>query len=525
MSDARLKDKSWRISHFYKIKDKQKNLVTFKRNKAQRHFNENKHTRNIILKSRQLGFTTDEAIDMLDETLFEKNSESLLIAQDLDKSKDIFDNKIKLAWDNFKLSHLYEVDLNSARRLKVGFGDGNYSSIVVDLSGRSGTFNRLHITEFAKICKEFPDRAREIIEGSIPAVPLEGRVDIESTAEESFGIFHDIFWEAWNRGEPKHPTQFKAHFYNWRWDEQIEQINPITDLPKEFLEYQLLHSLNDKEISYYYLKFLSLGENDRSWATMKKEFPTTPEEAFTASGEKFFDLNKTLALRTEKPILTLGNWNYYGEYEVGHRYIMGCDVSEGVKRHNSTVVIIDLDYKFLVNDMKITKPKVVAVYSSNEIAPDLFAYEVKSGGQRYGNCTAGVERNNHGFTTLSKLKEIYFNIYMDANDKLGWHTNKSSKPKMMHELRTAVHDGLLIVSDQALKQEIMMFPSLELNETDTNEEDESKGHYDRTIAVAIAWQLQSLATAGVAPHLHDDDKPTPQANSGEGFTSPFNELI
>lgn len=505
MTDARLKDKAWRTSHFYKIRDKEKNLVTFKRNKAQRHFNENKHTRNIILKSRQLGFTTDEAIDMLDETLFEKNSESLLIAQDLDKSKDIFDNKIKLSWDNFALKHLYEVDLNSARRLKVGFGDGSYSSVVVDLSGRSGTFNRLHITEFAKICKEFPDRAREIIEGSIPAVPMSGRVDIESTAEDPFGLFHDIFWEAWNRGEPKHPTQFKAHFYNWRWDEEIERVTPISDLPKEFLDYQLKYQLSDKEISYYYLKFLSLGDDVRGWATMKKEFPTTPEEAFFAAGDKFFDLNKSLELRTEKPTQTLGNWNYYGDFQPGHRYIMGCDVSEGVKRHNSTIIILDMDWIYSLNGIKIQKPKVVATYASNQIAPDLFAYEVKNGGMRYGNCMAGVERNNHGFTTLSKLKEIYFNIYKDTNDKLGWHTNAATKPKMMHELRTAIHEGLVEIADQSLKLEIVSFPSLELNTSNTDEEDESVGHYDRTIALAIAWQLRSLALPGYQPDLKDNE--------------------
>src|SRR3990167_310772 len=202
----RLSSKDWRLTHFYKIRDKKKNLITFKRNKAQSHFNEHKHTRNIILKSRQLGFTTDEAIDMLDDCLFNRNTDCLIIAQDLDVAKDIFDNKVKLAWDNFVLKNEYASDLNSARRIKLNFGDGNYSSITVDSSGRAGTYHRLHITEFAKLCKAFPDRAKEVLDGSIPAVPTDGRVDIESTAEESTGLFYEMFWEAWQRGEPKHQT-------------------------------------------------------------------------------------------------------------------------------------------------------------------------------------------------------------------------------------------------------------------------------------------------------------------------------
>ena len=103
----RLGSKEWRVEHFYKIKNKQKQLVTFKKNKAQRDFDKNKHCRNIILKSRQLGFTTLEAIDMLDDTLFQRNMDCLFIAQDLETAKDIFDNKIKLAWDNFVLADQY----------------------------------------------------------------------------------------------------------------------------------------------------------------------------------------------------------------------------------------------------------------------------------------------------------------------------------------------------------------------------------------------------------------------------------
>ena len=71
--DKRLSDKEFRISHFYKIKTKNQTFVTFKRNRAQQDFHKNKHTRNIILKSRQLGFTTDEAMDTLDDVAFNRN--------------------------------------------------------------------------------------------------------------------------------------------------------------------------------------------------------------------------------------------------------------------------------------------------------------------------------------------------------------------------------------------------------------------------------------------------------------------
>ena len=276
--DKRLITKDWRINNLYKIRDKKQNLIKFKRNKAQEDFAKNKWTRNIILKSRQLGFTTDESVDSLDDALFTKNTECLLIAQNLDAGKAIFDKKIELAWKNVhpELKKLYKVDANTAQTLKFEFGDGSFSTIAVDTNGRSGTYNRVHVTEFADICKKYPAKAKDILDGTIPAVPTNGRVDIESTSQGASGDFYDIFTRAWDRGEPKNPVEFKAHFYNWTWDEEIESIEPI-EVPEKFREYQKINNLTDQQITYYYFKWLSLNEN---WNSLHKEYPTTPEEAF-----------------------------------------------------------------------------------------------------------------------------------------------------------------------------------------------------------------------------------------------------
>lgn len=282
MSDKRLLDKNWRISYLYKIRDKNQQLIKFKRNPAQEHYNKNKWYRNLILKSRQLGFTTDESIDSLDDTLFTKNTECLLIAHNLDAAKAIFDKKIELAWNNLHpdLKKLYKVDTNSAQALKFEFGDGTFSNIAVDTTGRSGTYNRVHVTEFADMCKKYPQKARDIIEGTIPAVPTLGRVDIESTSQGASGEFFDMFMDAYERGEPTLPVQYKAHFYNWLWDyEELEKIVPISNLPKEFREYQKLHKLTDVQITYYYHKWESLNKD---WNSLRREYPTTPEEAFDA---------------------------------------------------------------------------------------------------------------------------------------------------------------------------------------------------------------------------------------------------
>lgn len=56
--------------------------------------------RNIILKARQLGLTTLVCILWIDHALFNKNQHCSIIAQNLETVGDIFNDKIKFAYDN-----------------------------------------------------------------------------------------------------------------------------------------------------------------------------------------------------------------------------------------------------------------------------------------------------------------------------------------------------------------------------------------------------------------------------------------
>lgn len=482
LKEKRLLNKDWRIAHLYKIKNKDKQLVTFKRNKAQIEFNKNKHTRNIILKSRQLGFTTEEVIDTLDDVLFTRNFDSLFIAQDLDTAKDIFNNKVVLAWENFCFQDYYLIDRNSARRLKFGFGGGLYSSITVDSTGRSGTFQRLHITEFARLCKMFPDKAKEVLEGSIPSVPIGGRVDIESTASGSDGRFYDLFWEAWEKKDYNlQHSEFKAHFYNWLYDEEIDKIKTI-DVPTEFRAYQNDHKLNDFQISFYYLKWLSLNKD---WQALKTEYPTTPFEAFESSGNKLFDAVKVSLTKIENGERQ-GDWIFYEPPKLGHRYAIGADVGEGVGRDSSAATLWDFTP---------IKPRVAAEYKNNKVPPDLFAYELKTAGERYYNALIAVERNNHGHTTLSKLREIYpeRQIYKDDKDKFGWDTNLVTKPKMMYDFSTAINNEWVEIPSKVIQSEARRYDKEHLR---MKKGDDTTQHYDLLIATAIGFQMKDFAKAG-----------------------------
>ena len=290
--DQRLLNKEWRIDHLYQIRNKDGKLIQFKRNRVQKHYGENKWTRNLILKSRQLGFTTYEAIDALDDVLFTPNVDALMIAHNLEAGESIFNKKIGFAWEKLppEIRSLYGVDAKTTKTLKFDFGKKGFSSIAVDTSGRSGTYQRVHITELADMAKKYPKKIPDIIEGTIPAIPTTGRLDIESTSQGASGEFYEMFMEAWERGEPTIPQQYKAHFYNWTWDdEELARINPLPfdqmQQKEKFEIYAERHNLNQTEITYYYQKWLSLN---KKWNALKREYPTTPQEAFDAVSEGTF---------------------------------------------------------------------------------------------------------------------------------------------------------------------------------------------------------------------------------------------
>jgi hypothetical protein len=291
--DKRLLDKEWRIDNLYKIRNKEGQLIKFVRNRAQKHYGEHKWFRNLVLKSRQLGFTTYEAIDSLDDVLFTPNMDALMIAHNLESGESIFNKKISFAWDKLpaEIRQLYSIDNKTSKTLKFDFGTKGFSSIAVDTSGRSGTYQRVHITELAEIAKKYPKKIPDIIEGTIPAIPSTGRLDVESTSQGASGEFYDMFMEAWERGAPTQNQHYKAHFYNWTWDdEEMARIHtpiPFEDMDQKekFQDYAEKHKLTQVEITYYYQKWLSLN---KKWNALKREYPTTPQEAFDAVSEGTF---------------------------------------------------------------------------------------------------------------------------------------------------------------------------------------------------------------------------------------------
>lgn len=274
--------REWRLNNLYWIINEKLERVRFRPNAAQLMLIKNMWFFNLILKARQMGFTTFICILFLDTCLFRDNTHCGIIAHTLPDAEEFFSNKVRYAYENLPedLRKARSAPSDSAKKL--AFSNG--SSIRVGTSLRSGTLYMLHISEFGKVCARNPAKAREIVTGGLNTVHAGQFVFIESTAEGREGYFYEFCDEAKKRllqGVQPNQLQFRFHFFPWWQDDRYEMDQAVV-ITKEMKEYfdslagKGIH-LTRKQMNWYVAKE-SIQRDD-----MMREYPSTPEEAFNAS--------------------------------------------------------------------------------------------------------------------------------------------------------------------------------------------------------------------------------------------------
>lgn len=312
-----LADPMWRISSgcLYQIMTKAPeaddpeatNIVNFKPNRAQRTFLGRLWTRNVILKARQLGFTTLVCLLWLDHALFVPNQRCVMVAQDIPKATALFRDKVKFAYD--RLPAAIRDRIPTLEMTKTQIVLANNSSVEVTNSARSGTVHRLHISEMGKIGATHPHKAREIVTGSFPAVPLVGGITIvESTAEGQAGEFYNIASKALanaESGKRLNPRDFRFNFFPWH-DEAgyvMDEDQPETREDTEY--FTELEAITGKTITRkqrnWYIATRDAdfsGDEEKMW----QEYPSTPSEAWQVSLEGTYYAKQLSAARKQKRI-------------------------------------------------------------------------------------------------------------------------------------------------------------------------------------------------------------------------------
>lgn len=276
----------WRIDNLYRIQDEHGREALFKRNAAQLLWWKRRHFRNIILKGRQIGFSTEIALEILDECLFTPNFAAGIIDYSLDDAKKKL-RKITFALERlpaYVTKKVWPVRINTET---LEFSNG--SRVEVGTSHRGGTIQHLHVSEYGKISAARPDKAIEIKTGGFGTVHVGHRIDVESTAEGHGGEFYDMVQQAEKmakEGRAYSPLDFKLHFFAW-WHKEEYRLDPRqVRLPTEIEEYfsklEAEHGIrcDASQIAWYAAQRRLFGPDK-----MFQEYPSFMEEAFQSSIE------------------------------------------------------------------------------------------------------------------------------------------------------------------------------------------------------------------------------------------------
>lgn len=501
-----LGDVWWRLDNLYYIQDEKGQKVKFRLRPIQRLFLMCMWYFNIVLKARQLGFTTTIDIFILDRAIFNANTKAGIVAHHKDDVTKIFRDKVKFAYDNMPPDIKAFVSARVDRANELEFSNG--SSVRVAVSMRSGTLQCLHVSEYGKLCARFPAKAIEVQTGTLPTVHEDGFIWIESTAEGVGGHFHEMTMEAKEAAEEKRPLSkkdFKFHFFPW-WEDDKYELDPPAGF--EFSEKHLRYfEATEKAIKR------TLSDRKRYWYVvtertqkdkMKQEFPSYPEEAFLFSGRKAFDADALAIAKSEcyAPVwigdISVVDGRLHEDSngclviwqmpDPNESYAIGADVAEG---------LIDGDYSSA--DVLDSWGNQVATWHGH-IDTDLYGRVLYWLGKLYNTAFLGVERNNHGHAVLNVLKAgefQYSNLYVQEQldeknrkrtKKLGWYTSTSTKPLIIDNLKSLIRDGESGIASAAHINECYSFVVDEKGRYGAT----PKTHDDRVMSYAIAKQMLAV---------------------------------
>lgn len=289
---AQLKSRAWRMSNLYKIVDRWGHQRTFELNPVQAILDRDMHYLNLVLKSRQHGITTYSCLRALDIALFRKNARCGIVAHTASDAANFFRKKVLYAYD--ELPAWLKASRQIVRRdMRDGVLElANGSSIEVSVSHRGGTLQFLHVSEYGPMCSMYPERAAEVASGALNTVAPGNIVVIESTAYGATGDFYEraqtaeTYARLLAAGKAKlTEMDYRFHFFGW-FQDAVNSTDPA-DVPisapmEEYfskIEEELDVSLTAGQRAWYVKK--SVEQRD----AMKREFPSTPKEAFDASIE------------------------------------------------------------------------------------------------------------------------------------------------------------------------------------------------------------------------------------------------
>lgn len=403
------------------------------------------HDRIVMLKGRQIGFTSIMAWLMHHTAAFSPNAAVIYGTVKQDEGRRIM-REIRNAlvpslpdWMNRKLPRITNDAVDT-----ILLENGSYIELRATQTGdlARGVPSRLiYADEFASY-----KRPEDTMSAVLPSVADGGTLILGGTMKLPEGTMFKDIWQAADRGE----SDFRALFYGWR---------SVLSRDDEWYETEL-RRLKDPTV-------------------MVRENPTSPEEAFTYSGRLVFDPDALAEMEEEADSGARGtlvddrkNWTPEDVYTPKFESDPNGDLVVWTfpdKCHGNVVIGVDAchgvrsgDYGSVVV-LSVDTGKILAEWHGKADPHNLGPF-VNLLGRWYRDAFVCVERNGPGETVLSKLIDLaYPAIYRDIKraavgnsllSTLGWHTNVQSKQVLIDSAVEAVASGWLRIPSVGIIREM-----------------------------------------------------------------------
>ena len=471
------------IENCLKIKTKSGTVVPFRLNDAQKKLyavakkqqDAGKPVRLIILKARQLGFSTLTEGLIFHACATRKNTNALIVAHREDATANLF-RMSKLFYDELpapvkpmlRASNAQELvfenpsKLRSEREARPGLRSRIRCATAGGRGiGRSDTLQCVHLSEYA-FWPDGADGKASTLAGILQAVPsLPGTmVVIESTAN-GFEDFKER-WDAAVAGENDFEPVFFAWFEN---PDYSMPVVPGTEWTPEERDLKAAYRLTDEQLQWR--RWCIANNCGGSLDMFRQEYPASPGEAFLHSGTGVFD-NEQIVLRLERlpsPAgrgeFTDGEWTesetgaitLYELPEEGVPYVLGGDTAGEGSDYFTAIVIDNVTGRIVA--------KLRQKYSEPEYVRQICAL-----GRFYNNALVAIETNFSTYPVM-KLQEMeYPNQYSREREdtytrqmrkSYGFRTDRQSRPRAIANLVEVFSSHPEWFTDRELLEEMLTF--------------------------------------------------------------------
>ena len=506
------------IEEFLKIKNKKSEIIPFKLNYPQQKLYDvikqekrlHKPVRIIILKARQMGFSTLTEAILFKETATKFNVSTGIITHQEDATTNLF-NMSKLFYTELPAEIRPQLLNSNAKELifnnKEGTGLNSKIRCMTAGSkgvGRSATYNKLHISELAF----WQGDKKEILTGLLQTVPYteDSMVIIESTAN-GFD-YYKTMWDEAVRGDNDYIPVFIG------WNDLPEYQLPYNGftLTQEEKELKIKYGLSNEQLTWRRWCIRNNCQNDID--KFKQEYPICPEEAFINSGKCYFNVQNIVKRIQECPNpIKRGffKYTYANEKIVDYKwiddekgaielyelpknrqpYVLGGDTS-GDGSDFFTAHVVD----------NITSKQVAKLrqeYDEVEYTRQIYCL-----GKYYNEALVGLEANFSSYPIkelyrLGYRKQFVREIEDDYRNKhekrLGVRTDLKTRPVMLANLQEIVLEHISNIVDKDTLREMLVFIK---NENGRPEAQEGE-HDDLVMGLAIAYYIREQQSFKLLP--------------------------